>query len=799
MANSTSSQLKVIALISGGKDSLFSILHCLAQGHEVVALANLHPPALPLSSRSDQGEDSERHYVDDIDSFMYQTVGHEVIPLYAEALGIPLFREEITGSAVDTGREYSLGENGDDEVEDLVPLLEKVMREVPSANAVSTGAILSTYQRTRVEAVAIRLGLVPLSYLWQYLYLPPYRQASLLDDMRTVGQQAKIIKVASGGLDESFLWQDVADQKVIGRMKRRMEMFGGGEGGAVIGEGGEFETLALSGPAPLWKKRIEVEQVDKISGEGGSALTRLKGARLVDIDSTTQPSLQDLRVPALLDDEFMEIVNILRDAVKLKLDMPPEPPKAPPDCWLNTRREQADHIPTDKAGVVYLSNIMSAPYGLAADQTTDIKHQILYKLHETNLTPSSIVHTTILLRDMSAFGTINPIYGSLFTTPNPPSRVTISCGEMMPKGIHVIISMVVDSNREAGRRQGLHVQSRSYWAPANIGPYSQAISVPSKISGSESDEPDRGGLPRVVHVAGQIPLVPASMDMVTAEELLMSSGGGRKQDGKQSIDGFTAQSVLSLQHLWRIGRAMDVTAWTGAVAFLSHSSADETERRASIACETWFNIHQVLASSAAVRTDGEQDDPDVQDDVDVWDIKNRIGELSTSSVEEKDNRPLLKDNRPLLPDYAKIRMGEDGRRAGPPVFAVQVAELPRGADIEWCSTGIASAGRMINYTTRGSGRGYISYDCTVGLSSTSSEVTSYLAFDGMEAVEAFVKDGGEGIEGITAYTTGSLPSIFWDGFGRAMLVPCFSIWRRDDDGRMRGLAVLLVAKRHVQR
>lgn len=56
--------LKVVALISGGKDSFFSILHCLANGHEVVALANLHPPL-------EDGEQSE-----DIDSFMYQTVGH---------------------------------------------------------------------------------------------------------------------------------------------------------------------------------------------------------------------------------------------------------------------------------------------------------------------------------------------------------------------------------------------------------------------------------------------------------------------------------------------------------------------------------------------------------------------------------------------------------------------------------------------------------------------------------------------------------------------------------------------------
>ena len=63
-----SASLNVIALISGGKDSLFSILHCQANGHTVVALANLHPAP---SSNDDE----------DINSYMYQTVGHSVIPL----------------------------------------------------------------------------------------------------------------------------------------------------------------------------------------------------------------------------------------------------------------------------------------------------------------------------------------------------------------------------------------------------------------------------------------------------------------------------------------------------------------------------------------------------------------------------------------------------------------------------------------------------------------------------------------------------------------------------------------------
>lgn len=37
--------MKFVGLISGGKDSIFNLLKCVAYGHEFVCVANLHPPA----------------------------------------------------------------------------------------------------------------------------------------------------------------------------------------------------------------------------------------------------------------------------------------------------------------------------------------------------------------------------------------------------------------------------------------------------------------------------------------------------------------------------------------------------------------------------------------------------------------------------------------------------------------------------------------------------------------------------------------------------------------------------------
>lgn len=40
--------MKLVALISGGKDSIFNMLQCIAAGHEIVALANIEPESKGL-------------------------------------------------------------------------------------------------------------------------------------------------------------------------------------------------------------------------------------------------------------------------------------------------------------------------------------------------------------------------------------------------------------------------------------------------------------------------------------------------------------------------------------------------------------------------------------------------------------------------------------------------------------------------------------------------------------------------------------------------------------------------------
>lgn len=63
-------------------------------------------------------------HTDELDSYMFQSVGHRAIKLYAEAMNLPLFRQDIKGTAVEQGKDYQPSDG--DEVEDLYQLLGRV-------------------------------------------------------------------------------------------------------------------------------------------------------------------------------------------------------------------------------------------------------------------------------------------------------------------------------------------------------------------------------------------------------------------------------------------------------------------------------------------------------------------------------------------------------------------------------------------------------------------------------------------------------------------------------------------------
>ncbi|KAJ8604415.1 hypothetical protein MRB53_041804 [Persea americana] len=707
------SPLEVVALISGGKDSLFSVLHCQAAGHKVVALANLYPA--PPSNDSQT--------VEDIDSFMYQTIGHNIIPLYAEALGLPLYRQPIFGSAVNSSSTYSPPpDTSEDETESLVPLLRRVKAAHPNLGAVSTGAILSTYQRTRVESVALRLGLVPLAYLWQYTSLPPYDQVSLLRDMAAVGAEARIVKVGSGGLGSSMLWRDLSDNSTVVALAKAMGRFGDLQGGSLLGEGGEYETLALNGPSGLWKRRIIVEEQEVVEGEGGVLSLRLRGAQTADkmvLDEERLP----LRIPDLSDDEFSRILDDLSKSTMSNKHFSLH--------GHNISERQPSRILLPTSVIISSTNFLlaniTAPLSISTTplepttQAESIFEQIKsilsvrpFSIHTSwpdhNVLPR-IISTTLLLRSMDLFAPINKVYAAFFTSPNPPARVTLAIGDLLPPGIDIAMSVygVKISNYITSTAkdvvhdpiQALHVQSRSYWAPANIGPYSQAVIEPHPSTLAPSTSMDlsqtRESTTKLVHLAGQIPLLPAHMTLHPSS----------------THQEFATAATLALQHLFRVSRAVQARWFAGAVALLgSPSEGDGNTERVSIqkrvdcCARIWRLAHLDTLWQQQRHEDGVEDDEHLDEAGDDTSLRQHWGPQhgGRSGTRRVDGAEAVYPTyRPAVPDWAVLRNQSDsiqlnrhvnGRLSTyseiPPLFIAEVAQLPMSAPVEWTSMGITA-------------------------------------------------------------------------------------------------------------
>jgi predicted ATP pyrophosphatase (TIGR00289 family) len=204
--------MRVAALFSGGKDSVFSIYIAQQYGWDVSHLVTL--------------ESENKH------SWMFHSVNIHLTDLLAETLGIPLVKRTTKGEK-------------EGELQDLQNLL----RNLPIDGIIS-GAIASEYQRTRIERVCDGLGIKSFTPLWHK------KPELLLRDQWKAGFQSIIVGVFANGFDETWLGVPLTEetiQKLLDLQKRF--------GINVAGEGGEFETLVLDGP--IFGKKLVIDETEK--------------------------------------------------------------------------------------------------------------------------------------------------------------------------------------------------------------------------------------------------------------------------------------------------------------------------------------------------------------------------------------------------------------------------------------------------------------------------------------------------------------------------------------------------------
>ena len=221
--------LRLAALFSGGKDSTYAAHLAQDMGHEVLYLVTMLP------ARDD--------------SWMFHTVNISLAPLVAKAIGI----ESVV---VDTSGEK------EEELQDLKPAIAKL-----NVEGLVTGAIASSYQRSRVDAICSELEIEHVAPLWG-------RESSdLVHEMIAGGMYIIVSAVAAMGLDENWLGRTI-DMDALEELKSLSERYGVD----VCGEGGEMETLVLD--APWFTSRLEIVSA-KPEWDGVRGSLHVEEARLI--------------------------------------------------------------------------------------------------------------------------------------------------------------------------------------------------------------------------------------------------------------------------------------------------------------------------------------------------------------------------------------------------------------------------------------------------------------------------------------------------------------------------------------
>ncbi|MBW0470339.1 hypothetical protein O181_010054 [Austropuccinia psidii MF-1] len=546
--------MKVVGLLSGGKDSCYNLCHCVKNGHQIVALASLGPQT---------GKD-------ELDSYLYQTVGQDGVHLIAQALALPLHRQTIQGTALDLRSEYgdrqyeaSMKGLDGDETEDMYNLLRQVKLLHPDITAVSVGAILSTYQRVRVEHVCQRLGLVSLAYLWQR------NQDELLGEMIKASLESLLIKVASIGLMPGHLGKTLKEmQPILQVLNSKYDVH-------ICGEGGEYETFTTD--CPLFQSKILLDKVQLIDHPESSPISPVAYLRLLSATLVSkpiiEPNLENVTIPPLLDEESLHTVDAISSHQESScryissMTFSADCDTLSQNVALGSKSKDQSQC-TQCASVGHQPKSTSENLGwvtvaavVGYDSRKTLSEEVMeaFDSLEVTLTHKSlslidIAHINVSLSSMEDFAEVNAVYATKFGT-SPPTRACIAVS--LDHNARVMIDAIArrpacKSTREV--RLALHVQSRSYWAPANIGPYSQAIMIGSRI-----------------FVAGQIGLIPASLTLPTPPSFLQ-------------------EAVLSLQHTRRILATFRTPWWVeGAICYMSDISNLAQARMVWNHSKTLFN------------------------------------------------------------------------------------------------------------------------------------------------------------------------------------------------------------------
>ncbi|XP_048580154.1 diphthine--ammonia ligase isoform X2 [Nematostella vectensis] len=371
-----------------------------------------------------------------------------------------------------------------------------------------------------VQHRCTRLGIASLSYLWRR------DQKELYTEMLSSGLVAIIIKVAVMGLSPRKHLGLTMEQLFPTVCKLNNEI-----GMNICGEGGEFESFTLD--CPLFKKRIIIDESEVVIHSDDAfaevGFLRLKAMHLEDKQMSLSliKNCKEQTCYFCCDDiENVPEESTHEQATKVSSNTDqPELPIITFSCGFLECKGSNNKAALKTDGFMWISEVCAyaSPGSSVEEVTATAMNKLAEEVCRLDASLEDVIIVNLFIKDMKHFGKVNSVYKKFFPL-NPPAR---ACVELdLNEDILLKMDCLVYNQPSAKDfdnddfdcipvREAMHVQSISYWAPANIGPYSQAVKA--------------GAL---MFVSGNIGLWPASMKLV---------------DG-----GVSTQAALSLRHVDRI-------------------------------------------------------------------------------------------------------------------------------------------------------------------------------------------------------------------------------------------------------
>jgi ABC transporter with metal-binding/Fe-S-binding domain ATP-binding protein len=218
--------MKLGMLLSGGKDSIYAGYLSKEKGHELAC-------AITIFSENKE-------------SYMFHTPSIFKVEKQTEVMDIPLMIHKTKGIK-------------EEELKDLEDAIKLAIKKY-KIQGITTGAIDSVYQASRIQKICDKLKIECINPLWRKNEIE-YLKELLKNKFKVI-----IVGVFAYPLNEKWLGRVIDNEFIeeVGKLKEKYKIH-------PAGEGGEFETFVLN--CPLFKKELKVKSFQDLK-EGENSFRR---------------------------------------------------------------------------------------------------------------------------------------------------------------------------------------------------------------------------------------------------------------------------------------------------------------------------------------------------------------------------------------------------------------------------------------------------------------------------------------------------------------------------------------------